>query len=102
MTHPTHFFLIHVNFGREGWGTLTDGPDVQTLSDAAYAVLDWFDARSPITVFPSMDTLKVLEIYGSVCLDRTADALAECVSRFADDDPRDVPQEWRDLVGVAA
>jgi hypothetical protein len=100
MPHPTHFFLIHVYLGpREGWGTLTDGPDVQTISDAAYAVLDWFDDRV-VSIFPAKDTIKALEIDGGVCLDRTEDVLADCIARFANDDPRDVPLAWRELVGV--
>jgi hypothetical protein len=73
MTHPTHHWIVKRDFGdKYGWGYMTDAEDAASFDACVDAVIASFDGDD---VALSADTLLVLEIDGSVAINRTEDVL---------------------------
>lgn len=71
-----HYFTAERVFtlnGKAGVGSVSDGP-VESLEDAVVMLLESID-QAERSFVPSTSTIRVMEIDGSVALDRTQDAL---------------------------
>jgi hypothetical protein len=98
MAHQTHFFIIKRDFGPKiGWGYI--GEEAASLNDCADAILDSF-ASNDMDLQATPKTVLVLEIDGSVAMNRTEDVLTDCAASLT---ARDLsPWAWRDMQACAA